>query len=260
MATVTYRMDLQYDGGCFSGWARQPGLPSVEESLQGALRTVLGTDVQLTVAGRTDAGVHARRQVAGFSVPDQVLVKRGLTDGEAHRRLLLSLNQLTPPGLAVTGVRPSPDFDARRDACARSYRYFIWREEVPSPFRRAYSWHVPGPLDLAAMAAAAQSMEGSHDFTAFTPTETQHVVMRRTLTRCRWRARGPVLWLEVRSHTFMRHMVRTIAGTLIDVGRGIRSADDISRLLNGAPRCAAGLTAPSHGLFLWRVDYGEQSP
>lgn len=257
MAIVTYRIDLQYDGGCFSGWARQPGLPSVEESLQGALRTVLGIDVQLTVAGRTDAGVHARRQVAGFSVPDEVLVKRGLSGGAAHRQLLFSLNQLTPPGLAVTGVGPSPGFDARRDARARSYRYFIWREEVPSPFVGAYSWHVPGPLDHAALSAAAQTMEGSHDFTAFTPTETQHVVMERTLTHCRWRSRGSLLWLEVRSRTFMRHMVRTIAGTLIEVGRGIRSVEDVSRLLEGAPRSTGGLTAPAHGLFLWRVHYRE---
>ncbi len=257
MALVTYRIDLQYDGGDFSGWARQPGLPSVEESLQGALRTVLGIDVQLTVAGRTDAGVHARRQVADFSVPDEVLLKRGVIDSEAHRRLLFSLNQLTPPGLAVTAVGPSPGFDARRDVHARSYRYFIWREEVPSPFVGAYSWHVPGALDHAAMTAATELMVGSHDFTAFTPTETQHVVMRRTLTRCRWRSRGPVLWLEVRAHTFMRHMVRTIAGTLIEVGRGIRSVDDVALLLEGAARSDAGPTAPAHGLFLWRVHYGE---
>jgi tRNA pseudouridine38-40 synthase len=246
----TYRLELQYDGTDMCGWAKQPGGTSVEGSLEEAFSRVLGAAPRLVVAGRTDAGVHARRQVVSFS-PTAPLHSVDLP------RLLHSLNALTPPGIAGMALEEAPDgFDARRDARVRSYRYFIWLGRTQSPFVTRYSWHVPQYLDLDAMAAAAAVVLGRHDFTAFTPLQSEHVHFIRTVERCRWRRRGSVLWLEISASTFMRHMVRTLVGTMTDVGRGERSVDDFAALLDGRPRTDAGVTAPPHGLFLWRIGYG----
>jgi tRNA pseudouridine38-40 synthase len=241
------RLDLQYDGTEFHGWSRQPGLPTVEGSLEEALMIALGgPSPRLTVAGRTDAGVHARRQVVSLRLPEDLNL-----DG-----LRRSLNALTPPDLAVRALTGAPEgFDARRDALSRAYRYLVSPGPVQSPFLRRYSWHVPFRLDWEAMERAAALVVGRHDLTAFTPTETEHVVFRRTVTRCRWRRRGELAWLEVEAPAFLRHMVRALVGTLVEVGTGRRSLDQIHELLEGAARSAAGATAPPHGLFLWRVRY-----
>jgi tRNA pseudouridine38-40 synthase len=263
-----HRMELQYDGTGLCGWAKQPGLQSVEGCLEEALRTVVGQAPYLRVAGRTDAGVHARRQVVSLPLPD---------DFDLFK-LRRSLNVLTPPQIAVLDVRrASVAFDARSDATGRVYRYFVCNEPVMSPFWEGYCWHVPGfDLDLAAMAAASAAAEGRHRFTAFTPTVTEHVFFDRTVKRCRWTrgggaalpaaalGRGPaaargegMLCLEIQADAFLRHMVRSLVGTMIDVGRGERSVEEFIRLLDGAPREAAGLTAPAHGLFLWDIKYGR---
>lgn len=270
-----HRIELQYDGTGLHGWAKQNGLQTVEGCLEEAFQRVLGAAPALRVAGRTDAGVHARRQVVSLLLPDRLDVAR----------LCRSLNALTPPGIAVLDVRPArPGFDARKDATSRSYRYFVCTEPVVSPFWTGYCWQVYGcDLDLAAMAEAAALVAGRHRFTAFTPTETEHVFFDRTVLRCRWtRARGAVspglalgapgggtrgsraragggeiLCLEIEADAFLRHMARTLVGTLLEVGRGERSLDDFRRLLEGAPREAAGLTAPPHGLFLWDIKYGR---
>ena len=189
--------------------------------------------------------MHARRQVASADLPP----------GLNLVRLRDSLNALTPPGLAVRAVTPAPGFDARRDAVARAYRYFIRLGTVRSPFWEPYAWHVGYQLDLEAMAAAAAMAVGMHHWRAFTPTETKHVVLRRTVDRCRWRVRGDVAWLEIEAQSFVRHMVRSLVGTFVEVGRGRRDLDDFARLLDGAPRTEAGPTAPPQGLFLWRIRY-----
>ena len=272
-----HRMELQYDGTGLHGWAKQDGLRTVEGCLEEALRTVLGSAPLLRVAGRTDAGVHARRQVVSLLLPA----------GTDPAKLLRSLNALTPAGIAVVELRPAPaGFDARRDATGRGYRYFVCSDPVISPFWNGYCWQVSGyDLDLGVMAEAAALAAGRHRFTAFTPTETKHVFFDRTVLRCRWtraggaalpgavlggaprgrggrlggtlgRTRG-MLCLEIEADAFLRHMVRTLVGTMIDVGRGESSLEDLRRLLDGAPRDAGGLTAPPHGLFLWDIKYGR---
>lgn len=253
--TTRYRMDLQYDGEGFFGWARQSGMVTVQGALEAALGTVLGMVPTLSVAGRTDTGVHARRQVVSLDLPD--MSPQGPID---PFRLMGSLNALTPPGLAVVALAAArPGFDARRDATSRSYRYLITPGLVQSPFRRAYAWHVGHPLDVVAMAAASRMVLGRHDFTAFTPAEGERAVFVRTVDRCSWRLRGDLLWLEVRATSFLRHMVRSLVGTMVEVGRGRLGVADMERFLLGAPRATAGPTAPPHGLFLWRVTYADES-
>jgi tRNA pseudouridine38-40 synthase len=252
--TTRYRMDLQYDGEGFFGWARQPGTMTVQGALEAALGTVLGMVPALSVAGRTDTGVHAYRQVVSLDLPD--MGPQGPLD---PFRLIGSLNALTPFGLAVVALVPArPGFDARHDATSRSYRYFITPGPVQSPFRRAYAWHVGYPLDVAAMAATSRIVLGRHDFTAFTPALSERAAFVRTVDRCSWRLRGDLLWLEVRSTSFLRHMVRSLVGTMVEVGRGRLGVADMERFLLGAPRVSSGPTAPPHGLFLWRVTYAGE--
>lgn len=246
----TYRLDLQYDGTGLYGWAKQKGLDTVEGHLERAFGTLLGRSPGLTVAGRTDAGVHARRQVVSFDLS---------AEEECDcRRLLTGLNALTPPTIAITSVKPvAPGFDARKDAKRRGYRYHLWAGGVASPFWRPYSWWVPAGLDEDAMMQAAVSTVGRHDFTAFTPTETEHVFFIRTVSRCLLR-RGPeegLLVFEIEADAFLRHMVRVVVGTLVEVGRGKRSLAEYEALLRGATRDEAGPTAPARGLFLWEVGY-----
>jgi tRNA pseudouridine38-40 synthase len=242
-----YRMELQYDGTGLHGWAKQDPLPTVEGCLAAAFRTVLGFEPVLHAAGRTDAGVHARRQV----------VSLGLPVGTDLPRLTASLNALTSPGIAVTRiVRATTGFDARKDAISRTYRYYLSTAPVLSPFWARYCWQAPGRLDLAALRGAAASTVGRHDFTGFTPAESEHVFFDRLVLRCVWRRTSAGMYLEVEAEAFLRHMVRILVGTMVEVGEGKRALEDFARLLDGAPREAAGPTAPAHGLFLWDVRYG----
>jgi len=235
---VTARLLLQYDGSDFGGWARQPGVRTVQETLEEALATVLRRQVTLTVAGRTDRGVHARGQVASH---------------ERDPAPLRNLNALLPPDLAVLASEPAPDgFDARRDARSRTYRYRLHTRSAPSPFeqRRALWW--PRPLDREALDACAAALVGSHDFTAFTPTETDHVRFQRDVFRAEWVQESEhVLAFWIEADTFMRHMVRVLVGTMLE---GV-SPDRFAELLAGRPRSDAGATAPPHGLYLESVAY-----
>jgi tRNA pseudouridine38-40 synthase len=259
-----HRMDLQYDGTGLHGWAKQKGLPTVEGTLEDALRTVLGTAPSLQVAGRTDAGVHARRQVVSLLLPERTELAR----------LKASLNALTPPAIAVSRIERAPrGFDARKDATSRSYRYFISMADAVSPFWARYCWPVQRQLDTDALAAAAEAVAGRHDFTAFTPTETEHVFFDRLVQKCAWRSvsgslpmglrseragrhrpAGGMLYLEIKAEAFLRHMVRTLVGTMIEVADGTRDLDSFRGLLAGASRREAGPTAPAQGLFLWDVN------
>ena len=265
-----HRIELQYDGTGLHGWAKQKELPTVEGSLEEAFRTVLGHAPSLRVAGRTDSGVHARRQVVSLSLP------AGLDLG----KLTYSLNSLTPPGIAITRiVRARPGFDARTDAVSRRYRYYLSTLSAAPPFWRQFCWDLPGKLDLALLRAAAGATCGHHDFTAFTPAVTEHVFFKRTVFTCAWRSaradlvagvRGPsngavgtkryegMLYLEIEADAFLRHMVRSLVGTMVEVARGQRTIEDFVRLLEGCPREEAGLTAPAHGLFLWDVKYAPR--
>ena len=238
---MTARLDLEYDGGGFSGWARQPGLRTVQGTLEEALERVLGRAVPLVVAGRTDAGVHARRQVASHD---------GVPAPAA------ALNGVLPTDVRVLASSAAEGFDARRDAKSRLYRYRVWTRDAASVFERGRSLHWPRPLDRSALDACAEAIAGTHDFTAFTPTETDHVRFSRDVFRSEWLADGDhalEYWIE--ADTFMRHMVRTLVGTMLAVAMGRMAVTDMVRLLEGAPRSAAGDTAPAHGLYLEAVRY-----
>jgi tRNA pseudouridine38-40 synthase len=236
------RLTIAYDGAPFAGWARQPGRPSVQEALERALATVLREEVALTVAGRTDAGVHALAQVASFAGP----VPR--VDG---------VNALLPAEIAVLDAEAAPDgFDARRSARARTYCYRVLARRAPSPFERRRALHWPYAVDRAALDACARALRGEHDFTAFTPTETDHVRFSRVVLDAAWRdGADGVLEFWITADAFMRQMNRILVGTMLEVAGGRRSPADFERLLQGAHRRDAGVTAPAHGLYLARVDY-----
>ena len=241
----TVRLDIEYDGGGFRGWARQPGLRTVQGELETALATVMREPIDLTVAGRTDTGVHARGQVASFT-----------SAAEPPVDLARSLNGLCPDDVAVTAAAVVAEgFDARRDARSRTYRYRLLARRAPSPFERGYALWWPHRVDREALDACAAALAGSHDFTAFTPTQTDHVRFERDILEAAWTAAGDHLEFEISADAFMRNMVRALVGTMLEAASGRRSAESFATLLEGAPRSAAGDTAPPHGLYLQSVAY-----
>jgi tRNA pseudouridine38-40 synthase len=251
-SVATFKLTIAYDGGPFSGWAVQPGMRTVQGELEGALELVLGAPVSLTVAGRTDAGVHAWGQVASFQ-----------HDGEVPETLSKALNANLPGEIAVLSAEAAADgFDARRDARSRTYCYWIVNAPVLSPFERGRALHWPGKLDRSALDACASALVGTHDFTAFTPTDTAHRRFEREILAAEWRAfplgdgrQGDLLELWVSADAFMRSMVRTLVGTMLEVGNGRRTREDFAALLDGAHRVRAGDTAPARGLYLASVAY-----
>ncbi len=241
----SFRLDIEYDGTEFSGWARQAGLRTVQGELETAIATVLREPVELTVAGRTDTGVHAEGQVAGFS-----------TDAAVPGDLARRLNGLSPRDIAVPAATVVVDgFDARRDALSRTYRYRLHARRASSPFeqRRALWW--PHRIDHVALDACAAALPGTHDFTAFTPTQSDHVRFERSILAAGWARDGELLSFTITADSFMRNMVRILVGTMLEASSGRRTVDDFERLLQGAHRSEAGETAPPHGLYLESVTY-----
>jgi tRNA pseudouridine38-40 synthase len=236
------KLTLEYDGTGFRGWAAQPGQRTVEGVLRAALDAVYGSWDRLAVAGRTDTGVHALGQVASIETPG----------GPPVERAAEALNAALPDDVSVLAAEEAPaGFHARRSAKARSYRYRIYRRREPSPFEARRAWWYPRPLDRAALDESAALLLGAHDFRAFTPTETQHEVFVRNVIEARWIDGEDVLELEITADSFLRHMVRTLVGTMFELPPR-RIAELIS---GGAARADAGTTAPPWGLYLERVHY-----
>jgi tRNA pseudouridine38-40 synthase len=238
---VRLKLTVAYDGTAFRGWARQPGERTVEDVLAGALAKVYGASGALAVAGRTDTGVHAFENFVSVDIEG----------GPPPDRAAEALNVVLPEDVVILRAEEAPaDFHARHSARSRSYRYRIWRRRTRSPFEVNRSFWHPRPLELQRLEAAAAMVIGEHDFRAFTPTDTQHRVFVRAVEDARWHDRGDTVELEITANSFLRHMVRTLVGTMLE-----RDPDEFLTLLQGAHRRAAGSTAPAAGLYLVGVRY-----
>jgi tRNA pseudouridine38-40 synthase len=235
------KLTLEYDGTGFRGWAAQPDLRTVEGVVRDALGSAFERIEGLAVAGRTDAGVHALGNVVSVDA----------VGGPPAERVAEALNTHLPDDVAITAAEEAAaNFHARHSARARSYRYRIWRRRTPSPFERRRAWWCPRPLEEERLAEAAALLVGEHDFCAFTPTETQHEVFVRKVLRAEWQRRGDALEFEITADSFLRHMVRTLVGTMVEM-----PPQRLASLLEGRARSEAGSTAPAHGLYLERVEY-----
>ena len=233
-------LTLEYDGTPFYGWAAQPGLPTVEAALRAALAGTFASVENLAVAGRTDTGVHALGQVASVDVEG----------GPPPERVAAALSPRLPDEIIVLSSAAAPDdFHARHSAHSRSYRYRLFTRATPSPFEMRRSWWVPRPLDEDALSADAVALAGEHDFRAFTPTQTRHEGFARVVERAEWIRRADYLDFEITANSYLRHMVRSLVGTMVE------APTLIPGLLDGRARSEAGVTAPPWGLYLVAVSY-----
>jgi tRNA pseudouridine38-40 synthase len=255
----SFKLTIAYDGTGLVGWQRQAAGLSVQGFLEDALAQLDGRHVTVIGAGRTDAGVHALGQVASLSLAREI-------DGAS---LMRALNAKLPPAIRVVDALDVPaSFHARFDARSKTYRYRMWNGEVVPPFERHYVWHVPGGLDVGAMSDAAAIFEGEHDFAAFQSVGTEQATTTRRVRASHVylargsgaaaelpEAAGELVVFEVAGDGFLRHMVRSMAGTLVEVGRGRRPSGWVAEVLAARERSRAGPRAPAEGLFLVRVEY-----
>lgn len=250
MNSTTRRLavGLEYDGTRYAGWQQQPGLATIQESLQRALSAVADHAVVVTGAGRTDAGVHAVAQVAHFDT----------TAERPLRGWVLGANSQLPADIAVHwAAEVDPSFHARHAALGRSYRYLVLQRATRPAILRDRACWVRMPLDAPSMERAAQALVGEHDFSSFRAVECQSATAMRRIDSISVRAEGPVVTVEVTANAFLHHMVRNIVGTLIEVGSGERNPESVAATLAARDRTQAGVTAPAAGLYLWRVRYPD---
>jgi tRNA pseudouridine38-40 synthase len=240
------RLLLEYDGTGFAGWQRQEGQRTVQACLEEALTRMVGAPVRVRGAGRTDAGVHALGQVANAHVDARIPVGG----------FLRGLNSHLPPDVAVLDVSDvPPDFDARRSARGKIYRYRIWNHLVRSPLHARTTWHLRSPLDLHAMRAAAALLVGEHDFRGFRASDCERTNTVRLLRRVDVERSGALVTCEVEGTAFLKNMVRILTGTLAAVGHGELDLPAVQTVLEGGDRTRAGMTAPAAGLTLVSVIY-----
>jgi tRNA pseudouridine38-40 synthase len=242
------KLTLEYDGTNYHGWQLQQNAVTLQGALEAVLQRLFSQQIRVRVAGRTDAGVHALGQVVSFT-SEQV------TD---LNRLHRSLNALLPPDIAVTRVEEVPEsFNPRRDALSRAYRYRLWNYPWPSALWARYAWHIPFPLNTDAMNQAAALLVGDHDFSSFQGADSVERNPWRTVLQSTLQQKDEFLVYEIEARSFLRHMVRNIVGTLVDVGRGALSVEDFMRIFAARDRTLAGPKAPPQGLFLLAVRYRE---
>lgn len=248
-ASRRIKVTLAYDGTDFHGWQVQPGLPTIQGTLEAVIGQIEGTAVQVAGSGRTDAGVHALGQVAAFTIGNPIPLDN----------LRRAMNRLLPPSIRVLRVEEAaPDFHPRHHALAKTYEYRILRGEICSPFERRFVYHHPYPLAEDRMARAAPLFEGEHDFSAFAAADEKDALGAskvRIVFASHFEHWAERLVYRVRGNGFLKHMVRNLAGTLLEVGKGNLGEEDIRRLLAPGAGIKAGPTAPASGLFLVSVEY-----
>ena len=242
------KLTVAYDGTAYAGWQVQPNGTTIQEVMEGAFSRILQEPVRLRAAGRTDAGVHAREQVVDFA-------DAGVRDLET---IVHGGNGLLPPDIRILSASVVPEtFDAMRHATEKEYRYFLYLSPVASPFLSRYAWHIEKPLDLVAVRQGLSRLVGEHDFTSFRGQGCTAKSPVRTVFRAEVAKHDvPGLFsIDVAGSGFLRHMVRNIVGTVVDAGKGKQAPERVREILLARARSAAGVTAPGHGLFLWRVAF-----
>lgn len=242
----TIKLIIQYDGMNYCGWQEQANGPTIQETVELALARILGERVRVQAAGRTDAGVHALAMPAVFRT-ERTLPLRAFVEG---------VNSHLPPDIAIQSAEEVPhDFRVIGGALNKTYRYSIYNAPLRSPLHRLTAWHVYTPLDLTAMCQAATLFIGRHDFAAFRGQNCTAVTSVRRIDAVDIRQDGPLITIDVTGGGFLKHMVRIMAGTLVDIGKGRFAPEHITSLLTTPDRCRGGVTAPPHGLCLQQVRY-----
>jgi tRNA pseudouridine38-40 synthase len=250
--TVKIRLLIAYDGTHYAGWQVQKIGLGVQEKIEGVLRRLFGSNLRLHSSSRTDAGVHALGMVAHVEMPRAEFKM-------TPNKLVLALNAYLPEDIRVmSATRARPGFHARFDASGKQYRYFVWNHPAMNPLLHSQAWHVPQKLDLKPMRAAAPLLLGKHDFKSFAANRNYEMETTvRTLTRCDVMRKGPLLTFIIEGDGFLYKMCRGIVGTLVQIGRGKFAAGDLKKMIDARDRREAGMSAPAHGLVLWKVFYGK---
>lgn len=253
MDTVKLKLTIAYDGTGYAGWQVQKTGVGVQQKIEEAFAKLFPSIRRIHSSSRTDTGVHALGMVAHIEIPVAEL-KMG------QAKIALAVNAFLPNDIRIlSAIKAGEDFHARFDAIGKQYRYYLWNHIAMNPLLRHTAWHVPQPLDLPTMRAASELFVGKHDFKSFAATRNYEMESTiRTVSRCEIKRSGPLLTLIIEADGFLYKMCRGIVGTLVQAGRGKFTAKELKSMLAARDRRAAGMTAPAHGLVLWKVYYGKQ--